>query len=135
MVKCRMFLCALLAGVVATGCALDTEFGSGGNFDPPDAGTDATQLPLCEPEGPCEVAAMDDAANCVRTPIPGCMPCADEAGNQGTSRNDGACCTTCWAGETCYPTPNAAACGAAGTLCAPCLSGSMRCSADGACAW
>jgi hypothetical protein len=49
---------------------------------------------------------------------------------QGVCR-EGVCCTGCWAGSWCSPTPNEYACGRNGNLCTPC-NGAELC-VDGAC--
>lgn len=98
------------------------------NFAPP-------LPPDCVTDDPCVVSAMGNSGECDIVPIPGCAMCTTKTGANGTSR-DGApvCCAGCWAGSTCRPEPDWAACGIGGSLCSPCKGGE-DCLPDGTCGY
>lgn len=118
------------AALFLTGC--ESRSNLQGGWDPPQSGDAADPCPAVSP---CDVSyASDvDGGACITETVPTCAICVVADGTVGTSRDDGACCTGCWAGNTCRPVPDEYACGKGGGLCTPC-NGTQMC-IDGACSW
>jgi hypothetical protein len=116
-IKTAVASCFVIACVQQLGCVVDA--GGPTKEDVAQQPYGKPVPPACESDDPCLVAALGADGLCEETAVPGCAACESD-GIPGTSRDGGECCTTCWAGSTCYRNPNEDVCGGGGNLCVVC---------------